>query len=105
MMRISLLQRRRLRRSALAMLCSLVGSGAMASTRSHDSEASMPLRSEQLCMAVQEVTSGDLELLRSLRPEHPRLVAREPDLQRLRQLLSSDPLAQQWCRLLKAQAD
>src|SRR5262249_55256234 len=44
-------------------------------------------------------------LLQSLRPSHPRLLATESELERARQMITSEPLARAWYAKLRQKAE
>jgi len=44
-------------------------------------------------------------LLQSLRPSHPRLIMTESELERVRQMIKSEPLARAWHAKLRQQAE
>ena len=44
-------------------------------------------------------------LLHSLRPSHPRLIATESELERVRQMIHSEPLARAWYAQLRKKAE
>ena len=48
---------------------------------------------------------GSQRLLQSLRPSHPRLLATESELERVRQMIQSEPLARAWYAKLRQKAE
>jgi hypothetical protein len=60
-----------------------------------------------LCIQVGGLTAapGSQHLLQSLRPSHPRLLATESELERVRLMIHSEPLARAWYAALHAKAE
>jgi len=60
-----------------------------------------------LCIYVGGFTAAQSSqrLLQSLRPSHPRLLATESELERVRQMITSEPLARAWYAQLRQKAE
>ncbi|MGI8908039.1 MAG: heparinase II/III domain-containing protein [Candidatus Sumerlaeaceae bacterium] len=64
-----------------------------------------PLMGVARTIAVDGVTTSDLAMLNTLKPEHPRLLATDRDIVELRQRIQTDKLAADWHRKLRERAE